>query len=145
MEKCPLMGVGGWGGITSWATTTHQANEREKKTCWSGWVRLRHNLTINCTPSMTTHNYKGTQNPEFLSEEQRVWTSHQVLHLRNEPPKHLVLKTSGAIHETTGYSKLKNVSLRANAPGLTHPGDQNRDSWMKGTQTLMWKRLICLS
>lgn len=151
IEKFPL--TGGW-RVNNQLATTYQANEKErekkkKKACWSEWVRLKHSLTINLTPSVATGNYKGTQNPGLLSEEPRVWFLHQVLHLSDGPPKASSFENQWGYpwdHKAgANWKKKKKGSLRANAPGLTHPEDHNRGSWLRGTQNFMWKRFICSS
>lgn len=65
---------------------------------------MRYIFTITLNPSMVTHNWKGTHNPENLTKDKKLCTWHPKfldLHRRDESPRHLALKAQSAcVHKT---------------------------------------------
>lgn len=80
MKQYPL----GWGRETtkvktSGMTPSHQANKRETTLRW-----VRKTKTQSC---LVTHTQEGTQNSEFLPEEQSIHSSHPAAHLLRPAPE----------------------------------------------------------
>lgn len=71
-----------------WLSSAYATDKWKKVHIQAG---RRDSFAINFTPSAVTHTQEGTQNPEILLEEWRIWTPHRAhqflrLHLGDEPP-----------------------------------------------------------
>lgn len=111
---------------------------------------MRYNLAIKSALGQATCNGEGTQSPEFLPEEQRVWTLHwaQLLRpaLEDEPPGQLAVKTSGTcVHELPKATNWETAfqGLASGAPcfcgcnsgdALWLPGSGGQGSWSSWVQ-----------
>lgn len=102
---------------TTWPIPAHQVNMEKKNPYQNKYERLTHNVTINATLGMETHNQEESNNLELLTEERRVWNPHLAPQLLRSALEGGVPKTSSFknnqvsyLQDPQSYSKLRKSS-----------------------------------
>ena len=100
---------------TDGTTPSHWAKERESSSKWVEKAKTQ--SLLNPTPGMASQNWEGTQSPELIPEEQRVYTPHWAPQVLRPAPGIRAPRTSAFENQwgawpwdPWGCSELRNIS-----------------------------------